>query len=708
MNKKRLISLVLAVCVVCSCFVAGSVILNKDDKVYIEFSKNAYTVAAPSGVAGDAGLADSVYNVMLGMGLVASRADEAADGSEIIIGKCDRAETAEALSILNSKGKGYDADYIIYEKDGKIVIVGNSDSATEQAVDRFVNLCLATGQIESGLVYTSLASSEAFTTISINGTKLDSSYVIVTPQYNMSYLVRIQLEKLTAAISEKAGYTLTEKTDTKSQSYTNADINYFEAQTWGNCETAAEYQAYAKKIAGYNKDKSSTETAYEIVIGDCSRYQCPTITDTDEYTIKVYGNKIFLNGGSPAATAMAVSEFTKMVNTGDLTLTNDSTATYDYYDAIGAYDRSSYYTLKWADDFDGSNINTGKWTVSYGRDSTIYADGLNGRTPARASKELNNNYIQDGKLYIAAMYDDEYYYGGHLSTRYTMRMQYGYVETSCLKPLGQGLWTSMWVDNEGLANDAYSRMEIDVNESYGSGSLTLQNAITWVNTPGRTYVGKTYGYSLKSGTVFYGTNYSYNKDTRGFYLDFHTYGYAWDAEKLLFTIDGKVTHSFNYATEPMATAGITSTKDYTSSSKATIESIQKNESELAAAGYAVPAYIRLSMAVGFATRGYVIDDRAPEWNESNKFIVDYVHVYQYDNQTIYYLGTNNQRGDVNGDGNVDALDATYLARYLAGWTRYDYKNLDLGAAEVTGDGLITEEDLATLNGYLAGRNKLVG
>ncbi|MBE6798875.1 MAG: glycosyl hydrolase family protein [Ruminococcaceae bacterium] len=708
MNKKRLISLVLAVCVVCSVFVAGSVILNKDDKVYIEFSKNAYTVVAPSGVAGDAGLADSVYNVMLGMGLVASRSDDAAEGSEIIIGKCDRAETAEALSILNSKGKGYDSDYIIYEKDGKIVIVGNSDSATEQAVDRFVNLCLASGQIESGLVYTSLASSEAFTTISINGTKLDSSYVIVTPQYNMSYLVRIQLDKLTAAISEKAGYTLTEKTDTKSTTFTQADINVFEAQGWKNCDTAAEYQAYVAKLASYNTAKSSTETVYEIVIGDCARYQCPVITDTDEYTIKVAGNKIFLNGGSPAATAMAVSEFTKMVNTGDLTLTDASTASYDYYDAIGAYDRNNYYTLKWADDFDGSSIDTGKWAVSYGRDSTIYSDGLNERLPARASKELNNNYIQDGKLYIAATYDDEYYYGGHLSTRNTMRIQYGYVETSCLKPLGQGLWTSMWVDNEGLANDAYARMEIDVNESYGSGSVTLQNSITWLNTTGRTFVGKTYKKFLKQNVGFYGTNYTYNKDTRGFHLDFHTFGYAWDADKLLFTVDGKVTHSYNYATEPVATKDLTGTTTEYSTAALDAALLQEIEPQLSASGFAVPAYIRLSMAVGFATRNYVIEDDAAEWQESNKFVVDYVHVYQYDNQTIYYLGTSNQRGDVNGDGNVDALDATYVARYLAGWTKYDFKNMDLGAAEVTGDGLITEEDLATLNGYLVGKNKLVG
>lgn len=704
MKKTRIISLILAVCIVSAAFVTGSVIMTGDNKTYMEFAKSSFNVVAPAGTDSSS-LADNIYNTMLGMGVSVDRTDDSAvtDRSEILIGKCERAETKEALSILNSKGKGYDADYIIYEKNGNVAVVGNSDNATNQAVDRFVNLCLASGQIETGLIYTSLADSDNYTTISINGSNVDSSYCIVTPKYNMSYIVRLQLDKLTAAISEKAGYTLTENTDVTAPQFTQTYINRFSGKTWGNCETEADYQQYLSEYGALDKTKTTTEYTYEIVIGDCDRTGCPAITNEDEYTIKVSGNKIFLNGGSPASTAMAVSEFTKMVEAGDVTLTDASTASYDYYDALGSYDRSNYYTLAWADDFEGTAIDTNRWAVSYGRDSTIYSSGLNGRLPARASETLNNNYVQDGKLYIAAAYDDEYYYGGHLSTRNTMRMQYGYVETSCMKPFGQGFWTAMWVDNEGLNTNGLARMEIDVNESYGPGHVTLQNAITWPTTNGVNHMLNNYGISWISGSGFNKSNIRFNEDTRGFHLDFHTFGYAWDANELVFTVDGKETMRKPYATEAMAFGSMESSSSYPD---VAIEDLRSAELDCTNNAFSAPAYIRLSMAVGFATRQHVVEDGAAEWTESNKYIIDYVHLYQLAGQKTYIYTTSNQRGDVNGDGNVDLADLTCMARYLEGWSKYDFKNLDLGAADVTGDGLVTSADLTKLTGYLVGDNTL--
>lgn len=705
MKRIKIISLVLAVCMLSALFVTGSVILGQGNKTYLELNKGVFSIIAPTDGAKDATLADNIYNAMLGIGVSVNRTDDSSERhcSEIIIGKCNRPETAEALSILNSRGKGYDADYIIYEKNGNIVIVGNSESATEQAVDRFVNLCLVPGQIETGLVYTSLADSENYTTISINGANVDSSYCIVTPAYNMSYIVGLQVDELAAAIQSKAGYTLSVNTDTTAPEFTQANINRFTGKAWANCESAEDYVQYISEYGALDKTKTTTEYTYEIVIGDCDRTGCPEITDKDGYTIKVLGNKVFLNGGSPSATAMAVSEFTKMVNAGDLTLTDASTATYDYYDAIGTYDRSNYYTLSWSDDFEGTSIDTNKWYVSYGRDSTVYDSGLNGRLPARASATLNNNYVQDGCLYIAAMYDDEYYYGGHLTTKNTMRMQYGYAEISCKKPFGQGFWTALWVDNEGLNNDGLARVEIDVNEGYGPAHVTLQNSLIWPTTNGQNQMLSKYGISWNSGSGFIKPNIQFNRDTRGFHMDFHTFGFAWDEDELIYTIDGRESARYAYATKAMEFGDATSSANYPD---VAIEDLRAAEIEYTVDALSAPCYLRLSMAVGFASRQYVLADDRVEWTHANKFIVDYVHAYQLGGQKTYIFTTANQRGDVNGDGNVDLLDATYVARYLAGWTKYDYRNMDLGAADVTGDGLVTEADLNKLNGYLVGNNTL--
>jgi len=56
-------------------------------------------------------------------------------------------------------------------------------------------------------------------------------------------------------------------------------------------------------------------------------------------------------------------------------------------------------------------------------------------------------------------------------------------------------------------------------------------------------------------------------------------------------------------------------------------------------------------------------------------------------------------GDVNGDGIVDAADATMLAMYLVG---YQDLGIVLEAAELDGDGEITMKDLAILQRHLAG------
>ena len=697
MKKSKLIALILVVCVACSALIAGTAVYKANKGEFIEFAKNTYSIVFSLDSEKGSSLSNNIFNAMKENGVSVTRRNDSfqTEGNKIIIGNCDCPETKTALEILNSKGKGYDADYIIYETGGNIVIVGNSESATEQAVNRFLNFCVVPGGIESGMVYTSLASSVAKTTIMVNEVLLDRSFYIITPKYNLSYIVRIQIDALKSAIAEKTGYSLLEYNDRSVTKFTQNDVSYFMDKTWGNCESAEDYANYVNKYNTLNKTVNTTRYTYEIVIGNCDRTGCPEITNDDDYTIKVSGNKIFLNGGSPYATAMAVSEFTKMVNAGDVVLTDASTFTADYYDALPGYDRNNYYTLSWGDDFEGTEIDENLWHVAYGNE-LIYSTGLNGRTPMRASKELKNNYVKDGCLYIAAMYDDEHYYGGYLSTKDTMRVNYGYVELSCLKPFGQGFWSTLWVDNDGcLEKDGLARMEIDVNESYGPGHLVLQNSFAWPTTYGYNSMLDKYGFKLNNGVAFDKSNIQYNADTRGFHMDFHTFGYAWDENKLFFTIDGKVTNSYNYATEPMKYA------NGTENQKAAELAYTKD-------AFGAPAFLRLSMAVGYGVRKYIVDDDAAEWTKSNKFIVDYVHVYQLEGQTMYYkdLAIRNRLGDVTGDNKVDSLDAAYLSRYLANWSRYDFKHMDLAAADLDGDDLVTEKDLNLLNGFLTGDNDI--
>ena len=601
----------------------------------VEIQKGEYYIVVPVGSSYKDTFAVSVYNVMKDWdGMDVKCVDDSAtyDAPEIIIGECNRPVVAEARATLLDLGGGGANDYIIYANGNKIVILGQSDDAVKTAVDKFVANHLKQGATLTGVVDKYIAPKEGNTSITVNGTKLDSKFYIVTPQYNMSYIVRLQIEELNKALSQKAGVALTETTDATAPTFTQQMYNLFYGRTWANCETATDYKQYLDAYNALDKTVTPTSYEYEIVIGDCNRAGCPKISNSDQYTIKVSGNKIFLNGGSNKATAMAVSEFAKMVRSGSLTLTDASTITGSYKSAVSGYNRENYYTLTWSDDFNGNAIDESKWFVSYGRDSTIYANGLNNRIPARASKDLNNNYVKDGKLYICAAYDNSYYYGGHLSTKDTMRMTYGYVEISCLKPQGQGFWTALWVDNHQL-DKGLARMEIDVNESYGPAHLTLQNSITWVNARGIRNCITKYGFKMPTGFSFHKANINMNKDTRGFHLDFHTFGYGWDENTLIFTTDGKVTFKYDYATNAMVYGNATSV----GSLGGTIEGVRQGEIEVTKSAFETPAYLRLSMAVGFDSREFVVPDGNKEWTESNKFIVDYVHVYQLKGQkmTLY-------------------------------------------------------------------------
>jgi|GEM_PF-1024518 len=511
--------------------------------------------------------------------------------------------------------KGFEAEEFLF------AMYATVDGVTTYTYVGCVSYCLVSGTTppvpEKGII--------------VNGVKLDNKYTLVVPQYNMSYLVRIQLEELQKAFASECGITLKEATDATAPAFTQDMVNLYYGKSWGNCETTTDYKNYVNAIESLDKTKTKTEYIYEIVIGDCDRAGCPVISDKNQYTIKVWGNKIFLNGGSPAATAMAVSEFTKMVNSGPMSLTNASTIVGNYNDAISNYSRDNYYTLTWGDDFDGTVIDTNKWYVSYGRDSTVYDNGLNGRMPARGSRTLNNNYVKDGKLYICATYDNNYYYGGHLSTDGIMSFTYGYVETSCLKPFGQGFWTSLWVDNY-RRDTGLGRMEIDVNESYGPGHVTLQNTFSWVNYSGIDSVLSKYNFRIPYNYAFNKTNIQYNSDNRGFYLDFHTFGYGWDENELFFTIDGKVTSRYDYATAAMVFGNASSA----GSLNTTIENARAAEIEITKSAFATPAFLRVSMAVGFSSREFVVPDGNKEWTETNKFIVDYVHVYQLAGQQMYF------------------------------------------------------------------------
>ncbi len=495
--------------------------------------------------------------------------DETEDGGkEIVIGNTNRPETALVKEMLVADAARIN-DYFIGTVGDKIVIYGMTDDALITAAEYFAANYITADVISGGINYTYKEDAD-YNTVSIGGESNLALYKIVKPNYNISYLTELEIIELKKALETKVGY----------------KVDSIEDFTVGEFEVT-------------QVPTEATET--EIVIGNCMRDGVNTITDYDKYEIRFAGKKVYLNGGSPYATAMAVTEFAKMVSAGDCTFTDASSIEGSYKAVEANYSNKDYYKLTWGDDFDGNTINTKLWMVDWGRE-TVYGSGIGGKQLNRSTPETT--YLLDGKLYICAAQDDKNYYGGLLWTRDTMRYMYGYLEISTLHPKGEGFWTSLWASSNTGASGLYYN-ETDIEECYGSGTDVKGNTFAWPSTYCKDLLG------VSSHTDHKNNNF-YAKDGRGFWMDFHTYGFEWWEGGVQFTCDGE---TYGY--------------------QSTLETPGFKEA------YSTPIFLRLSMATGFSGNPLGrITDNPDEWRNTNKYIVEYLHIYQKEGQFL----TNTMKG----------------------------------------------------------------
>lgn len=485
-------------------------------------------------------------------------------GKEILVGNTNRVETQVVKEKLVSESSRIN-DYFIGTVGDKIVIYGMTDEALAVAAKYFAENYITADVISGGINYT-YKDNTHYNTVSIGGENNLALYKIVKPNYNISYLAELEIAELTKAFATKVGYKVESVED-----FTVGEFDMTKVET--------------------------TAIDTEIIIGNCMREGVKTFDDYDKYEIRFEGKKVYLNGGSPYATAMAVAEFTKLVSSSDCEFTDASSIEGSYKAVEANYSNKDYYKLTWGDDFDGKTINTKLWMVDWGNE-TVYGSGIGGKNLNRSTPETT--YLNDGKLYICAAQDNKNYYGGLLWTRDTMRYTYGYLEISTLHPKGDGFWTSLWASSSTGASGLYYN-ETDIEECYGSGTDVKGNTFAWPSTYCKNLLGVT------SHTDHKNNNF-YAKDGRGFWMDFHTFGFEWWEGGVQFTCDGE-------------TYGYQSTLDTPGFREA----------------YSTPIFLRLSMATGFTGNPLGrITDNPDEWKNTNKYIVDYVHIYQKEGQFMTF------------------------------------------------------------------------
>ena len=189
----------------------------------------------------------------------------------------------------------------------------------------------------------------------------------------------------------------------------------------------------------------------------------------------------------------------------------------------------------WSDEFDGpagSPVDGTKWgyEISDGCQAGICGWGNEEKewyTSASESIALNGQ----GQLMIVARRDPvglTCYYGpcrytsAKITTRGKMFASPGRVEARIKLPTGQGLWPAFWMLGHNFPTTPWPACgEIDIMENKGSQPITTSSAL---HGPG--YSGATpfaHANVLSGGTVA---------------SDFHTYAVEWDANQVIFYVDG--------------------------------------------------------------------------------------------------------------------------------------------------------------------------
>ena len=186
------------------------------------------------------------------------------------------------------------------------------------------------------------------------------------------------------------------------------------------------------------------------------------------------------------------------------------------------------YKLVWSDEFEGSTLDTDKWTLfPHMREQTH----LKVRDDETAVKVENGSV----NLISGRIDDVNYWTNASLTTSHTMVFKYGYVEMRAKVPFGRPAFPSFWMKSSSYeANEPLVTAEIDIFEHFcHTGDDYLQTGIHkwYLDGTGDHYVGPQIG--------------RFNFGSIDLAEQWHTYSMLWTEESLNFMVDGKTYHTID-------------------------------------------------------------------------------------------------------------------------------------------------------------------
>ncbi len=423
---------------------------------------------------------------------------------------------------------------------------------------------------------------------------------IVIPTYNFSYIARMQCEELEKFI---------ENTVT-----TGCDVKIVTEENWKEADN--QFNIFVGDVKGHSRDNAK----YKI---DASNFT------SDDFAYNFGTSSIYINGGSTYALAMGISEVIKELEAAkDGTDIGGKKVKGKYSEKIDSYSTATYYRPTFLEDFEGDEIDTTRWNIVNGsaiaaRDFVDEKGVLQKDQGWTSIRSPEHTYVEDGKLVIAGAYSKENktFYGGMLRSHGKLEYRFGYYEVSCITPHGAGIWTANWLTPHGYTDGLYLS-EVDVNESFGNAKASNFNMHSWPRAAASNLGMPKYSLDNISGCS--AKNSTLNKGL-GYADGFHTFGYMWDENSAKFIVDGRVQFEYRYDDKHTAKP---------SDGNVSYPVVRTNDYD----AFREKLSIIVSMTVANPASGSEPILGADYWNTTNKYIVDYVHIYQIDGQEIYFYG----------------------------------------------------------------------
>ncbi len=188
--------------------------------------------------------------------------------------------------------------------------------------------------------------------------------------------------------------------------------------------------------------------------------------------------------------------------------------------SVSAQPAQQTWNLVWADEFNGSSVDTSNWTFETG-------GGGWGNNELQYYTNGNNATVSGGILTIEARQQSMggyAYTSTRIKTQGKREFQYGRLEARLAVPMGQGIWPAFWMLGANFPSVGWPASgEIDIMEHINTQNTTY-GTLHWDN----------------NGYATYGGNTTVNNPAA-----FHTYAVEWNSSSIKWFLDGAQFHEAN-------------------------------------------------------------------------------------------------------------------------------------------------------------------